>query len=1593
MGLFGDLYDEGKQDLGYVVNDGAHVIGDGLNLLGFHGAAQAVETEGDKVGYSLGANVGELQLGQTDDPVLLVHGDASAIRQAASRLRVFSSAFGETASGLRGIDTGQWEGAAADAFRAKFAPEPGKWAEASSATGKAAGALESYAGAVESAQSQAQRAIDLWNQGEEATKAAAAAYNQQVAAYNSAAQGYDALRAAGKNPGARPDEPAPFSDPGQPLRQEAAQILTAARSERNTAAATATAAITAATDLAPAQPSFWSQAVDDVSDTLQAGQVANVSFGTGMLEGAAGIVKFARSIDPQDPWNMEHPAEYAAAMSGTLAGLADAAMDPADLVKGVAGTGWGSDPFQALGKLVPNLALTALTDGGGAAADTSDVAASLTEDTAENTGASAAENAISRQRDDMDTVGDPVDVATGDVVLTQTDVSLPGLLPLVLKRVHRSSQRAGRWFGESWVSSLDQLLLVTGDRVAAVFADGQVLLWPRAAVDGAHAADADSGDGGSGADSRGGVLPKAGPAWPLRRTPDGAFTVTDPQRGRTWRFSARPGFWRYAGGQGEFPLVSVTDRAGHSVTFGYDSSGQPASVTHSGGYRVSVTVSGGRVTGLALGDVPLAGYEYDQDGRLAGVVNSSGRPLRLSYDPAGRVTGWADRNGHSYQYFYDEHGRCVRGQSPTGTLSAAYDYADGITRWTSAAGAVTAYSIDRAARVAAITGPLGNLTRLERDSRNRVTARTDPLGRVTRYAYDPAGNLITVTRPDGSTARASYDEHCQPVELTEPGGAVWRQEFGSSGNRTALTAPDGNITRYSYDDGHLTAVTGPDGATTRVQCDAAGLPVSVTGPGGGTTRYDRDQFGRIGRITDPAGAVTLLAWTVEGRPVSRTLPDGSAETWSRDPEGNLGRHVSPAGAVTSYEYGPFDKITSVTGPDGTRTSLAYDPELRLESVTYGGLTWRYAYNPAGLLVSEADYNGAVTRYSYDAAGQLVRVVNAVGQPVSYAYDPLGNLVSQMSGDAVANFGYDDAGRLVLARNASAEVVIDRDALGRVTAETCNGRTVLTSYDAAGRVTSRVTPSGASTTWSYDTAGLPVVMRASGQEIRFGYGPGERETLRELPGGLALTQDWDQLGRLSGQVLEGPMAGGGALQRRSYAYSPDGFVTGISDLLTGNRAIGLDASGRVTTVTGTEWSERYAYDSAGNVASASWPVLPPQTSARLESAPGLADGPQGMREVSGTLISRAGNIRYRHDAAGRVVSRTRTRISRKPETWRYEWDADNRLVAVTVPDGTTWRYRYDPLGRRAAKQRVSASGEVIGETRFTWDGAVLAEQAETVPGSGAGTGSGAGSDGGAGSGGPADDRELVTTWDYQPGTFTPIAQASRTSLRHAPQEVIDERFYSIITDLTGTPAELVTPDGSLAGYQQRTLWGNTLWHPSGASTPLRFPGQYADPETGLHYNNQRYYDPITGAYLTPDPLGLSPAPNPHAYVPNPHVLIDPLGLAADDSYAAGSPGDAGNAKPANLPAWKKVNIDMDHILSRHTVDGAIYKQSGIKDAFPADMSRTQVESTIRQAYRMSSVAGPSQGSRVFLAGSANGLTIEMWVNKATRTIETAYPVGR
>jgi RHS repeat-associated protein len=1462
----GQLISDGEHLLGQVTDDGAHLVGRGLTDIGLGQVGNVVDGWGDDAATALDP---ELQLGQTDDPTQLIHGSPADIRNTASQLHTFSGALGQTASGLTGIDTSHWTGSAADAFQAKYAPQPGKWRDASTASSDAGGALESYAGTVEWAQGQAREAISLYAEGQKATQAAVTAYNSQVNAYNAAARTYDAKLSAGQNPGVRPTEPGAFSDPGASMRERAQQILSAARAERDRAGSAAASTVSNATDMAPASPGLWSQVSDTVTDGVQSTNLAQASFDSGVITGVADIGKFARTLNPEDPWNMTHPAEYLAGLSGTAAGIVHDAVHPQDLVGQMLGGGWGSDPFEAAGKLVPQVALAVATDGGGTAADAAtDAGVDAGTDAADGLSGSAGDNPDAAGQPPDSVEDDPVDVATGNVVVYQVDAEFPGILPLVMRRAHRSLYRAGRCFGRRWASTLDQRLEVSPQGIFAGDDDGVILSYPHPGLRGEP------------------VLPVTGARWPLQLDRDG-YTVTDPQAGIVRRFEPRSGFYLSADGYGELPLVSVTDRAGHQIRFDYALDGTPETITHDS-YQIKVLMAGNRVGALTLAaaggdgqDVPLVAYRYDQKGNLAQVINASGEPLHYSYDEAGRLTGWVDRNRFSYRYHYDDQGRCVRAEGPGGALSGTlvYDSDNLVTTHTDVAGAVTVYQLTPHGRVAAVMDPLGNTTRNEYDRWGRLTGRTDPLGRTTRWTYDYCGNLTAITRPDGSQATAVYNHQNLPVQITEPGGATWRQDYDQAGNLISQQTPDGAVTRCGYDDrDHLAAVTDPLGATTRVQCDAAGLPVTVTSPDGTVTRFARDTFGRVTAVTGPDGAVTRLVWTLGGNLAGRIFADGTAERFSYDSEGNLVGHLTAAGGLTRFEYGAFDLVTVRTDPDGTVSEFGYDHLLRQVSVSIAGpgsspdvrrLTWSYEYDLAGRLTAQTDYNGAVTRYAHDAAGQLTDVINAAGQQLSYAYDELGNVTERFADGGVTRFGYDPVGRLSRAVSPDAVLEFERDEMGRITAEICNGRTVRSFYDAAGHRVRRITPSAAETRWSYDAAGRPTALKVNGRDVRFGYDQAGRETTRELPGGAQLEQAWDTAGRLAAQVLTAGQAQGNGgpgplappprvLQRRGYRYRADGELTALDDLLSGPRRLALDPVGRVTGVAGPDWAERYSYDPSGNITAASWPAPPGPAGTWADSSA------QGTRQYSGTLITSAGDIRYQHDACGRITLRQRTRDSRKPATWHYQWDADDHLAAVTTPDGTTWRYRYDPLGRRIAKQRLDVDGLVAEHTEFTWDGPLLAEQSTTVPG--------------------VTTNGLVTTWDYQAGTFTPLTQlmhrdqAGYGSWDSAPQDQVDSRFYAIVSDLVGAPSELVSPDGELAGYQQHTLWGTTMWHPDGASTPLRFPGQYADDETGLHYNHHRYYDPVTGAYLSPDPLGLTPAPNPHAYVPNPTAYTDPFGLA-------------------------------------------------------------------------------------------------------------------
>ena len=80
--------------------------------------------------------------------------------------------------------------------------------------------------------------------------------------------------------------------------------------------------------------------------------------------------------------------------------------------------------------------------------------------------------------------------------------------------------------------------------------------------------------------------------------------------------------------------------------------------------------------------------------------------------------------------------------------------------------------------------------------------------------------------------------------------------------------------------------------------------------------------------------------------------------------------------------------------------------------------------------------------------------------------------------------------------------------------------------------------------------------------------------------------------------------------------------------------------------------------------------------------------------------------------------------------------------------------------------------------------------------------------------------------------------------------------------------------------------------------IRFQGQWHDPETGLHYNRFRYYDPDVGRFIHQDPIGLLGGNNLYQYAPNPLDWIDPLGWWK--GQPRGADGRFGRGKDPNKP---------------------------------------------------------------------------------------------
>ncbi|WP_186382577.1 RHS repeat-associated core domain-containing protein [Amycolatopsis rhizosphaerae] len=825
---------------------------------------------------------------------------------------------------------------------------------------------------------------------------------------------------------------------------------------------------------------------------------------------------------------------------------------------------------------------------------------------------------------------DPVDVATGEVVLEQRDLDLGAL---VLDRTHVSSYRAGHWFGTSWASTLDQRLELDDEHIRYFSPTGTILVYPR-------------GDGEQ--------WPLEGSRWPLTRTADG-YTLQAGER-----------VLEFSGSGTVLPLRAF--EAGQRVEVFYDDHGAPAQLRREDGVRVGVRAERGRVVELAvlgdgtLADVPVAKFGYDDRRRLTQIVNSSGLPLRFDYDDAGRITGWQDRNGVWYRYVYDNRGRCVRTVGDGGFLDGAFEYGDHVTRHTDSLGNVTEFHLNDAHQVVREVDPLGGVTVSEWDRYDRLLARTDPLGRTTRYGYDDAGTVSEVHRPDGSTVLLEHDD---------------------SGEIAAITVQSGEVSWHRrYDGGAPDPLTEPIGVATSLSL-ATGEPPAPTG-------VEPDQFGRPRWLAETGGERVRLGWTVEGRPASRVGPRQERAVWRYDGEGNETEHVDELGRVTRREYGPFDRLTALTDPSGARTTYTYDTELRLTSVTDPrGRVWRYRYDALGRLVEQTDFGGRTHGYTYDPAGQLVRSTDPDGLVTEYRYDPVGNLVEVRAPGRITAYRYDPAGQLVHAANGESTVEFERDEYGRVVRETVDGRSVTFEYGIG--FIHRRTPGGVESTWTFDDLDRPVGLTGGRHAVRYRYDLDGRVTSR-TDDATVLGHTYGPGGALVAQTVT--TTGNVPVQRRVFSHHADGSLATLHDEVTGLTTLTRDAAGRITAATTPQGREEYHYDVSGAlIAPAGVTVTEDghgRRASRRQAAGAHAYSWSGDRLAAVTTGDGA-VWQYHYDPLGRRVGKTLRAPDGTTRTTLYTWDG-TRLIEEAGPGHlVTWDHVPGTVVPVAQRER-DARGE-------------------------------------------------------------------------------------------------------------------------------------------------------------------------------------------------------------------------------------------------------------------------------------------------------------
>ncbi|EKM6299040.1 RHS repeat protein [Escherichia coli] len=987
------------------------------------------------------------------------------------------------------------------------------------------------------------------------------------------------------------------------------------------------------------------------------------------------------------------------------------------------------------------------------------------------------------------------------------------------------------------------------------------------------------------------------------------------------------------------PLARYTYTASGELRAVYDRSG-----TQVRGFTYDAEHAGRMVAHHYAGR-PESRYRYDDTGRVTEQVNPEGLDYRFEYGQD-RVTITDSLNRREVLYTEGEGGlkRVVKKEHADGSITRSeYDEAGRLKAQTDAAGRRTEYRLHMASgKLTSVILPDGRTVRYGYNSQRQVTSVTYPDGLRSSREYDEKGRLAAETSRSGETTSYSYDDPASelPTGIQDATGSTKQMAWSRYGQLLAFTDCSGYTTRYEYDRyGQQIAVHREEGISTYSSYNPRGQMVSQKDAQGRETRYEYSAAGDLTATVSPDGKRSTIAYDKRGRPVS----------------------VTEGGLTRSMGYDAAGRITVLTNENGSQSTFRYDPVDRLtEQRGFDGRTQRYHYDLTRKLTQSED-EGLITLWHYDASDRIThRTVN--GDPAEqWQYDEHGWLTTlshTSEGHRVSvHYGYDDKGRLTGERQT-----VENPETGELLWQ----HETKHAYNEQG-LANRVTPDSLPPVeWLTYGSGYLAGMKLGGTPlVEYTRDRLHRETVRSF-GSMAgsnaayeLTSTYTPAGQLQSQHLNS------LVYDRDYGWNDNGDLVRISGPRQ-TREYGYSATGRLESVRtlapDLDIRIPYATDPAGNRLPD--PELHPDST--------LTAWPDNR-------IAEDAHYVYHYDEYGRLTEKTDripTGVIRTDDerTHHYHYDSQHRLVFHTrIQHGEPLvesRYLYDPLGRRMAKRVWRRERDLTGwmslsrkpeETWYGWDGDRLTTvQTDTTriqtvyqPGSFAPlirieTDNGErekaqcrslaekiqqeGSEDGHGVVFPA---ELVGLLDRLEGEIRAncvssesrqwLAQCGLTVERLAaqiePVYLPERKIHLYHCDHRGLPLALISEDGNTAWSAEYDEWGNQLneENPHHLHQPYRLPGQQYDKESGLYYNRHRYYDPLQGRYITPDPIGLRGGWNMYQYPLNPIQVIDPMGLDAIENMTSGGLIYAVSGVPGLIAANSITNsayqfgYDMDAIV--------------------------------------------------------------------------------